>query len=150
MAPTKTRTIRLRAFVPASPEKVFKAISEPDLLSRWLLDRANLVPRKGGQYAFTWDGGPTHEGTVLEFIPGKRLAISWQWPGMEKLLVTKLGFSVQPKKGGTIVTLTHSGFPKQERWVELYGGAIHGWTYFLMNLKSFVSQGHDLRSSYDW
>jgi uncharacterized protein YndB with AHSA1/START domain len=150
MAPAKTRTIRLRAFVPASPTKVFRAVSDPELLSHWLLDRATISLRRGGRYSFTWDDGPTHVGTVLAFIPGRRIALSWQWPGMEDRLRTKLAFSVQRKKHGTVLTLTHSGFPKHGRWVDLYGGAIQGWTYFLMNLKSFLSCGQDLRSPYDW
>ena len=150
MAPTRTRTIRLRAFVPVSPATAFQAVSEPESLARWLLDRATIVPRKGGRYAFTWEGGPTHQGTVLQFARGKRIAISWQWPGIEDQLMTKLALSVEPKKRGTVVTLTHSGFPKQERWIDLYGGAIQGWTYFLMNLKAFLSTGQDLRSPYDW
>jgi uncharacterized protein YndB with AHSA1/START domain len=150
MAPAKTRTIRLRAFIHASPTKVFKAVSEPELLSRWLLDHATISPRKGGRFTFTWEDGPTHTGTVLQFVPGRRIALSWQWPGMEDLLVTKLAFSVEPKNRGTVLTLTHSGFPEQKRWVDLYGGAIQGWTYFLMNLKSFLDHGADLRSPYDW
>lgn len=145
-----TRTIRLRAFIRASPTKVFQAVSEPALLARWMLDHATISLRKGGRYTFGWDGGPTHTGTVLSFIPGRRIALSWQWPGMEDQLVTRLAFSVAPKKPGTVLTLTHTGFPKQERWVDLYGGAIQGWTYFLMNLKSFLDHGHDLRSPYDW
>lgn len=44
----------------------------------------------------------------------------------------------------------HAGFPKAEKWVELYGGAIHGWMYFMMNLKSVLDHGHDLRSGNDW
>jgi uncharacterized protein YndB with AHSA1/START domain len=65
MARIKTRTIRLQTFVHASPKKVFKAITQPERLARWMLDEATLSPRKGGRYAFTWEGGPTHTGTVL-------------------------------------------------------------------------------------
>ncbi len=150
MAPIKTRTIGLQVFVHASPKKVFKALSEPELLTRWLLDRATLTPRKGGRYSFTWEGGPTHTGKVLEFVPGKRITLTWQWPGKEKLLMTKLKLSVEPKEGGSVLKLTHSGFPRHERWVDLYGGSIQGWTYFMVNLKSALDYGHDLRSKHDW
>jgi uncharacterized protein YndB with AHSA1/START domain len=150
MAPTKSRTIRLRAFVHAPPAKVFKAVSDPVLLSSWFVDRATIEPRKGGRYAYSWEDGPTHVGTVLDFVRGRRLAISWQWPGIEDQLTTRLAFSVERKNRGTVLTLTHTGFPKEERWVDLYGGAIQGWTYFLMNLKSFLDHGYDLRSPFDW
>jgi uncharacterized protein YndB with AHSA1/START domain len=150
MAPRKTRTIRLQTYTRASPKKAFRAITEPEYLNRWLVDKAELSPRKGGRYSMGWNGGPTHTGRVLEFIRGNHITLTWQWPGMEDQLVTKLKLSVEPKKGGTIVKLTHSGFPKQERWVDLYGGAIQGWAYFLTNLKSVLDHRHDLRSKYDW
>ncbi|MGP8072311.1 MAG: SRPBCC family protein [Thermoplasmata archaeon] len=150
MAPDKTRTIRLQAFVRASPKKVFRAVSEPKRLRRWFVDEASLTPRKGGGYAYTWKDGPTHRGKVLEFVRGKRVTLTWQWPGIESELVTKLRFSVEPREDGTILKLTHSGFPKQEKWVDLYAGAVQGWTYFLVNFKSVLDHDHDLRSPHDW
>jgi len=150
VAPVTTRTIRVQVFLRVSPKKAFKAISEPKRLERWLLDEATLSPRTGGRYSFRWKGGPTHTGRVLEFVRGKHLTLTWQWPGAGDLLVTKLKISATPKGRGTVVKFTHSGFPKQERWVDLYGGAIQGWTYFLMNLKSVLEHDHDLRSPEDW
>jgi uncharacterized protein YndB with AHSA1/START domain len=150
MVPIKTRTIRLRVFIHASPREVFKAISEPEILTRWFMDNATLSHRKGGHYSFTWKGGPTHTGRVLEFVQGKRIALTWQWPGKEEQLVTKLKLSLEPKEGGTVLKFTHSGFPKQEKWIDLYGGGIQGWMYFMMNLKSVLDYGHDLRSPLDW
>ena len=146
MAARKTRTIRLQTYTRAAPKKAFKSISEPERLARWMVDGATLSPRKGGRYSFTWHGGPTHTGRVVEFVRGKRLTLTWQWPGMEDSLVTRLRMSVEPQGKGSVVKFAHSGFPKQERWVDLYAGAIQGWTYFLMNLKSVLDHGEDLRS----
>ena len=114
------------------------------------MDRAALTPRKGGSYEFTWEGGPTHRGKILEFVRDRRITFSWQWPGMERLGVTKLSLSIRPKKGGSVLTFTHTGFGTRGPWVDLYDGAIRGWTYFMMNLKSVLETGHDLRSPYDW
>jgi uncharacterized protein YndB with AHSA1/START domain len=150
VAAPKRRTIRQHVFVRASPKKVFKAISQPKLLRRWLLDEAELSPRKGGRYRFVWKGGPTHTGKVLEFVRGKRLTLTWEWPELEAAGVTRLKLSVLPKHGGTVLKFVHSGLPIGERWVELYGGAIQGWTYFGMNLKSVLEHDHDLRSDDDW
>ncbi|MGA7923731.1 MAG: SRPBCC domain-containing protein [Thermoplasmata archaeon] len=150
MAARKKRTIRVPVFIHASPKKVFKAITKPKLLTRWFMDSATLSARKGGTYSFAWEGGPTHTGKVLEFVRGKRLAITWQWPGQESLGMTKLKLSVEPKEGGTILRFTHTGFQTEGAWDELYDGAIRGWTYFMMNLKSVLENGHDLRSPYDW
>lgn len=150
MAPAKTRTMRLPVFIHASPRKVFQAISEPKLLTQWFMDHATLQPHKDGTYSFTWEGGPTHTGRVLEFARGKRFTLAWQWPGLEKLGMTKLKLSIHPKAGGTLLRFTHSGFETHGAWVDLYEGAIRGWTYFMMNLKSVLENGHDLRSPCDW
>ena len=146
----KTRTIQLPMFIHTLPREVFNAISRPELLTNWFMDRAAIEPRKGGRYSFTWEGGPTHTGTVVEFVRGKRMTLTWQWPGMEKLGVTKLTLAVRPKEHGTVLTFTHTGFGDRGPWVDLYEGAIRGWTYFMMNLKSVLENGHDLRSPYDW
>jgi len=97
MVTRKTRTIRLPIFVHASPKRVFDAITRPELLTRWFMDRATISPRKGGSYAFTWEGGPTHTGQIVDFVRGKRMTLTWQWPGLEKLGVTKLRLTVEPR-----------------------------------------------------
>ena len=56
---------------------------------------------------------------------------------------------VEPKGKGTLVKVTHSKIPRGARWFDLYAGAVWGWTYFMMNLKSVLETGHDLRSKHD-
>jgi uncharacterized protein YndB with AHSA1/START domain len=150
VAPAKVRTLRLRVFIDASPKKVFRSISDPERLTRWMVDAATLSPRRRGRYSFTWEGGPTHTGKVLEFVRGKSLTLTWQWPGKEEQLTTRLKMSVQAESGGTVLKFIHSGFPKGEQWFDLYAGAVQGWTYFMMNLKSVLEHDHDLRSPLDW
>ncbi|MGB6441850.1 MAG: SRPBCC domain-containing protein, partial [Thermoplasmata archaeon] len=111
---------------------------------------ATLAPRRGGTYQFTWEGGPTHTGKVVEYVRGKRIALAWQWPGHESLRPTTLRFDVQGRHGGTQLVLTHSGFLRGGPWGDLYEGAIRGWTYFTMNLKAVLETGRDLRSPCDW
>jgi uncharacterized protein YndB with AHSA1/START domain len=150
MARARGRTVRLPIFVHASSAKVFDAITNPDILTRWFMDRASFSPRRGGKYSFAWEGGPTHTGTVLDFAKGKGYTISWKWPGMETLPATKLKLTVERRAGGTILRFIHSGFLRGRPWDDLYEGAIRGWTYFMMNLKSVLETEHDLRSPYDW
>lgn len=150
MDPDGTRSLLVPIFINASPKKVFRWISDPKRLTRWFSDTATLSPRKGGDYTLGWDDGPTHSGKVIEFVPGKRVTLTWQWPGQENLGVTMLKLSVHPKGRGTVLRFTHTGFRRNGPWIDLYEGAIRGWTYFGMNLKSVLENGHDLRSPYDW
>jgi uncharacterized protein YndB with AHSA1/START domain len=146
--PKKTRSVSHQYFIRASPSRVFEAITESKWLVKWLSDTAVISPRKGGQYSIGWKDGPTHEGDVLDFVPGKSVTLAWSWEGV-KLKGTTFKLSVEPKGDGTLFEVEHSGFPREEKWTDLYGGAEWGWTYFAMNLKSLLETGHDLRSSHD-
>lgn len=88
-----------------------------------------------------------HSGTILDFVAGKNITLSWEWEGVS-LHNTQFKLSVEAKANGALLKVEHSGFPIQDKWMDLYGGAEWGWTYFAMNLKSLLESGHDLRSKY--
>ncbi len=146
--PPRTWDLRHSYFVRVPPTRLFAAMTEPKQLVRWLCDIAELEPRKGGRYRLGWTDGPVHEGRVVDFLRNRSLRLSWEWEGVP-LRTTRFGMAVAPAKGGAIATFTHSGFPRETRWAELYAGAEWGWTYFAMNLKSFLESGRDLRSPRD-
>jgi uncharacterized protein YndB with AHSA1/START domain len=142
------RAVNHQYFIRAPPARVFRAISDPKWLVRWLCDHADLSPKKGAEYGLGWKDGPTHTGTVVDFRPGRRIAFSWMWPGV-RLKGTIFSLSVEPKGRGSLLVVEHTGFPRAATWTDLYGGAEWGWTYFAMNLKSLLETGRDLRSKYD-
>jgi len=143
------RSVSHKFFIRAPPKKVFEAVSDPKQLVKWASDTATVSPRKGGSYTLGFDGGRwIHSGKVLQYLPGVKVAYSWEWPGGE-LHGTKLTWTVKPMKGGTLLKVEHSGFPRSEKWTDLYGITEWGWTYYSMNLKSVMETGHDLRSSND-
>jgi uncharacterized protein YndB with AHSA1/START domain len=148
MATQGTRTLSHQYLIRALPDRAFEAISSAAGLTRWLSDRAEITPRNGGDYTLGWNDGPTHRGKVLEFIPGRRITLSWNWEGVE-IEGTRFTLAVEPAEEGTLLKVEHSGFPRDEQWVDLYAGAEWGWTYFAMNLKSVLECGHDLRSRSD-
>jgi len=142
------RSVRHQYLVHAPPARVFRALTDPGEIVRWLADVAEIEPRTGGSYLVGWNDGPQHRGEILEFRRGRKVAFAWSWEGVA-LKGTRLTFSIAPRGKGTLLTVEHSGFPKEAKWVELYAGAEWGWTYFAMNLKSVLESGHDLRSPLD-
>jgi len=144
----EARSVDHQYFIRAPPARTFDALVDPKLLVKWLADQAEVTPRKGGSYRLSWTNGPTHTGTVVEFEAGKLLALSWEWPGVS-LKGTVFRLSVEPSGDGSLLRVLHTGFPKVEEWTDLYGGAEWGWTYFALNLKSLLENGHDLRSPQD-
>jgi uncharacterized protein YndB with AHSA1/START domain len=142
------RAVDHQYFIRADPAAVFRALTEPDRLTRWLCDTAEISARKGGSYRLGWKDGPTHTGKIVDFVRGRRIALAWKWPGVE-LDGTVFSLVVEPQEGGALLRIMHTGFPRSDEWVDLYGGAEWGWTYFAMNLKSVLEHRHDLRSASD-
>lgn len=135
----------------APPEAIFEALTEPAQLTKWFVSKAKVELKKGGKVKFTWKGGHTMNGKVKRFTVGRKVAYGWRDNlGKGKEAKTLAVFEISKKGTGSMLKLTHGGFGDSKAWIELYGGIQSGWAYYLMNLKSVLSQGRDLRSEYDW
>lgn len=148
MAPSRSVSVEQQLFVRATARKVFDAISTPRGLCSWMVARADLPLRTGAGYELEFEGGWKHRGTVQRLRTGRSISLAWAWEGVP-LKGTMLTLSVTPKKGGASFRLTHTGFPREPRWTDLYGISERYWMYYAMNLKSVLETGRDLRSPKD-
>jgi len=85
----------------APPEKVWRALTVPAFLDRWLMpmDRA-----EGGRFAGR-DRGEPIEAEVVEAEPPRRLSWTWREAGEPAGVVT---FTLTPSdSGGTLLRLVH-------------------------------------------
>ena len=126
--------------------KVFAALTKPAVLTQWFLAAAQIDPEKGGSFRFTWRGGYTMKGKVKTFEPPRKVAYQWlDRRGKGKVFETLVRFELRKKGKGTVLKLTHKGFRSSKEWIELYGRIQSGWAYFLVNLRSVLEHGTDLR-----
>jgi uncharacterized protein YndB with AHSA1/START domain len=111
-------TIQVQYDLPDPPTKVWRALTEPDLLSRWLMP-TDIRAEAGHRFTFRSEPRPGWDGIVycevLEVIPQERLVYSWrsgssgQEGGHE--LNTIITWTLVPtSQGGTRLLLEHSGF----------------------------------------
>lgn len=142
----KTLTIKQEYYIKAPTWKVFHGFTSSEKLKVWFLQKARIEPKKGGMYKFTWIGGYTNSGKVLDCVKDKKLVLDWP---QGKLGTTKATFTFKKKGKGTLLYLTHSGFGTSPSWIEMYSGTKSGWAYYIMNLKSLIGGGKDLRSPED-
>jgi len=142
----KGPTISQTYYFRAPRAKVFRALTEPSELARWFLKTARLPPRAGAEYEFVWLPGYRHRAKVIAFVPNRKLAL--EWPA-QRLGMTRVTFTLTAQKGGTRLTLRHTGYGVTPAWIRNYGGTNQGWAYFLMNLKSVLRNGTDLRDARD-
>ncbi len=121
--------IETAEFLPHPPETVWRALTDPVLLARWLMDN-DFQPVLGHRFRFTTRPVPAQGFTgvidceVLELDPPRTLKISW----VSGHLDTTVQWRLEPEGTGTRLFLTHDGFdetdPAQQATLRVLGG---GW-----------------------
>jgi uncharacterized protein YndB with AHSA1/START domain len=109
----------------ASPEEVFEALVNPDLIQDWSGDEAKMNAVVGGKFSL-WGGQMF--GTNLEVVKNKKLVQEWcydQWEEPSKVTIT-----ITTKAKKTIVNLLHEDVPEKslnsisDGWAAYYLGAM--------------------------
>jgi uncharacterized protein YndB with AHSA1/START domain len=123
--PSQIETIAFEFDLQHSPEKVWRALTEPDLLAEWLLPVIGFKLEPGAEFTFKTQPYPGWDGTVncrfIEIEPGRKLRYTWTVPFLD----TTVTFTLSPTATGTRLSLVQSGFkPEQKRES---GGARYGW-----------------------
>ena len=112
------RAIRLDQYLAHPPAKVWRALTEPGLVARWLMPN-DFRPEVGHRFTFT--GTPVKQVgfdgivycQVLEIEPEKLLKLSWSDHKTADFTVT---WRLLPEGRGTRLFLDHEGFdPDDER-----------------------------------
>lgn len=133
------REIRLET----GPERAFAFWLDPDLLVRWMGDRAEIDARPGGRWRLEYGDRFVAAGEILELDPPRRIVLSWGWekgdetsipPGASRVEVT-----FEPDGDGTLLRLRHTDLPEHER-----AGHVEGWDYFLPRLEAAAGDDESL------
>jgi len=129
---TAPTTFELDEFLPHPPAKVWRVLSEPDLLAGWLMPHDGFAPVVGTRFAFRTEPVPQTSFSglvqceVLEVDPGRLLSISWSSEGTA--LDTVVTWRLVAEGTGTRLLLTQEGFdlddPDQARAFQIMNG---GW-----------------------
>ena len=127
---------------------MFQALTVADRLTKWFLKEAEVEFKKSGKIKMVWNDGSTQECKILELEVNKKLALSWPtngWAGTPQANTT-VRFTITPTETeNSLLEIEHSGFGTNDSWTRYYGATYSGWTYYLLNLKSVLENGIDLR-----
>ncbi|MDB5824285.1 MAG: ATPase [Herminiimonas sp.] len=117
-----------------APETLWKALTDGELMARWLMAPTGFQPAVGNHFTFQttpageWDGVIHCE--VLEVVVNQRLAYIWKGGhpgniGYGSMLDTIVTWSLARVDGGTRLRLVHSGFvtPKNDSALKSMGEA---------------------------
>lgn len=118
-----TATIHAEQRLAHPPARVWRALTDPALLSRWLMP-TDFRAEVGAE--FTFDTGPWGKTrcTVLEIEPERLLRISWKNPPLD----TTVTWRLEPEGVGTRLVVEHAGFDLADpRQAFAYEGMRGGW-----------------------
>jgi uncharacterized protein YndB with AHSA1/START domain len=109
------------------PQKVWRALTDPALLTEWLLPVMDLQLEPGSAFKFKTQAYPGWDGTVncrmLEIEAQKKLSYAWVVGDME--IDTVVTFTLTPTSSGTRLSLVQSGFKPANK--QAFGGQRYGW-----------------------
>jgi uncharacterized protein YndB with AHSA1/START domain len=124
-APSQTESIVFVFDLPHSPEKVWRALTDPVLLAEWLLPVIDLKLERGAAFKFKTQPHPGWDGIVncriLEVEAHTKLSYAWVVGDMD----TVVSFTLTPISSGTRLSLVHTGFKPHQK--ANFGGARYGW-----------------------
>jgi uncharacterized protein YndB with AHSA1/START domain len=134
---TTTRSLVIEKEMPHSLEKIWRALTEGQLIKEWLMDN-DFQPVVGHRFTLRSTPMPNWNGIiecqVLVIEPNKKLSYSWGSSGLESVVVWTLVATDE----GTLIRMEQSGFrPDQEA---NYKGASYGWQKFLGSLERVATE----------
>ncbi|WP_245839074.1 SRPBCC family protein [Nocardia donostiensis] len=127
-------SIVIDQFYPHPPEKVWRALTTPNLMAQWIMEPVGFAPVKGQHFTFKATPIPATRFSgdiaceVLDISEQQRLRISWTDANAASPYGWTVTWDLHPEGKGTRVILTHSGFdpddPVQQHARTLMSG---GW-----------------------
>jgi uncharacterized protein YndB with AHSA1/START domain len=143
-----THDIMVDELFPHAPETIWKALTDGDLIARWLMKPTGFAAVEGTHFTYQttpageWDG--TIRCEVLEVVPNQRLSYAWRGGheanvGYGSRLDTIVTWILATAEGGTRVRLIHSGFvlPTNET---AFTSMSEGWKKVVRNLDDIAGE----------
>jgi uncharacterized protein YndB with AHSA1/START domain len=124
-APAQSESISFEFDLHHSPEKVWRALTDPALLAEWLLPAVGLKLEAGAAFTFNAQPQPGWDGVVncrlAEIEAHRKLSYTWAVGDMDTIVTLTL----TPTASGTRLSLVQSGFKPHQK--QNFGGARYGW-----------------------
>ena len=130
--PTETHSVVVERDLPHAPEKIWRALTHPDLIEAWLM-KNDFSPAVDHRFKLTADWGAV-DGRVLVVEPNKTLSYTWDAFGLESVVT----WTLTPSKTGTTLRMEQTGFGPEHK--QAYHGAKAGWPQFIAALEQVLAR----------
>jgi uncharacterized protein YndB with AHSA1/START domain len=134
----------------ATQQRVWKAVSSPEGLSKWFPEKLDGDFKVGGNVMFHFGEAYHVPGTIVAIDPQSYFAFRWQSKpdvesGADAEATTLVEFRLEPSAEGTRLTMVESGFAAlPAAWGKnAYDEHSEGWTEELGQLEDYLKTRHD-------
>ena len=127
---TETLSVIVEREIPHPPEKIWRALTQPHLITEWLMNN-DFQPVVGRHFNFRADWGAV-DCQVLAVEPNKTLSYTWEAMGLGSVVT----WTLTPTGTGTHLRMEQSGFRPDQQ--QAYQGAKFGWRKFFAGLERVV------------
>lgn len=140
---TETLSVVVERDIPHPPEKLWRALTQPHLISEWLM-KNDFVPVVGHRFNLSMDPQPAMpivlDCEVLTIEPHKTLSYTWDFANENPAFALKsvVTFTLTPTEQGTHLRVEQAGFRPDQK--QAYGGARWGWQKYLANLEEIAAR----------
>ena len=143
MTENKTRDIQLSVELDATPEDVFRAITEGTEVAKWLAPEARSTPPSGTTKArlwISWGEGMEAE-KEIEIYDSPKHVRHESGKNAETKAPLYADWLIEARDGGTTtLRLVHSGFSVGADWDDDYDSHARGWKLMLQNLRHYFAR----------
>jgi uncharacterized protein YndB with AHSA1/START domain len=132
--------------IDATPDEVWRALTDAGELVRWFPLQARVTPGQGGSIFWGWDEHWAWESKIDAWEPGKRLRLvedrpafdakGEPIPGPSQRLAME--FTLETHAGRTRLRLVHSGFASGANWDDELESVSAGWQFELRGLRHYL------------
>ncbi|WP_405486105.1 SRPBCC domain-containing protein [Nocardia sp. NBC_00511] len=109
--------VELSSFFPEAPEAVWRALTDPELLARWLLRPTGFAATVGTRFRFTIPDARIDEirCEVLIVRPCEQFTCTWIYPQADYPANSIIDWTLHPQGRGTRLLFTQTGFDIADR-----------------------------------
>lgn len=118
----------------ASPEEVWRAISEGEGIKRWFTLDARVTPGEGGAVWMSFGEGMEWEVPIRIWEPNRHLGTADPAPSP-----IAVDYFIESRGGETVLRIVHSGFAA-DTWDDELDTLNSGWRAFLAALKNYLER----------
>jgi uncharacterized protein YndB with AHSA1/START domain len=132
MTASETRSVIVEREMPFPPEKLWRALTQPHLISEWLMQN-DFQLAVDHRFQLRGDWGSV-DCQVRAVEPNKVLSYSWAAMGLDSVVT----WTLTPTDAGTNLRMEQSGFKADQQ--QAFQGAKFGWQKFFGNLEQVLTR----------